>query len=118
MTVAEFFEGDPEASGIYQALADAVRQIGPAEVRVSKSQISFRRRHPFAATWRPDRYLHGRGAPLVLTVFLRRRDASSRWKEVVEAAPGRFTHHLELRSAEEVDEEVRQRLAEAWEQAG
>ena len=52
--------------------------------------------------------------PLVLTVALRHLDTSPRWKEVVEPAPGRFTHHLELRSPDQVDAEVRDRLAEAW----
>ena len=46
------------------------------------------------------------------------RDHSPRWKQVVEPAPGRFTHHLELRSVDEVDDEVGGWLREAWEAAG
>jgi hypothetical protein len=66
----------------------------------------------------PDRYLGAGHAPLVLSVALRRRDASSRWKEVVEPAPGRFMHHLELRELADIDDEARAWLAEAWEAAG
>jgi hypothetical protein len=55
---------------------------------------------------------------LVLTLSLRRRDASPRWKEIVEPAKGRFTHHLELRSPDEIDAEVRAWLARAWSGAG
>jgi Domain of unknown function (DUF5655) len=53
-------------------------------------------------------------APLVLTLSLRRRDLSPRWREIVEPAPGRFTHHLELRSTADIDDEVRSWLQEAW----
>jgi hypothetical protein len=54
---------------------------------------------------------------LVLTVYLPYRDGSTRWKQVVEPAPGRFTHHLELVDPAEVDEEVTSWLRAAWEAA-
>lgn len=66
----------------------------------------------------PGVYLRGQYAPLVLTLGLRRRHPSPRWKEVVEPAPGRFTHHLELNAAAEIDDEVRSWLREAWAAAG
>ena len=47
----------------------------------------------------------------------RHRDPSTRWKEIVEPAPGRFTHPMELRSPEDIDAEVRARLQEAWAEA-
>lgn len=58
------------------------------------------------------------GRAVIESVGLRRRDGSLRWKQVVEPAPGRFTHHLELRSVFDVDAEVRDWLQEAWELAG
>jgi len=64
----------------------------------------------------PARYL-GRGAPLVLTLSFGHRDGSPRWKEIVEPAPGRFTHHLELWAASEADDKVRAWLRAAWEAA-
>jgi hypothetical protein len=62
----------------------------------------------------PDRYLRSGHAPLVLTLSFRHRDPSPRWKEIVEPAPGRFTHHLELHSVDEIDDEVGAWLREAW----
>ena len=88
--------------------------IGPTELDIRKSQIAFRRGRAFAWVWMPGRYLRGKVAPLVLTVGFPYRDGSPRWKEVVEPAPGRFTHHLELFSALDIDEEVRQWLKTAW----
>ena len=56
-------------------------------------------------------------SPLVLTLALRRRDPSPRWKAVVEPAPGRFTHHLEMYAVDQIDEQVQIWLREAWEGA-
>jgi len=114
VTVDEFLTGQPDSRCILNALHAAVDAIGPVEVRVTKSQVAFRRRRAFAWAWRPGAYLHGQVAPLVLTLALRRRDPSPRWKEVVEPYPGRLTHHLELRSPTEIDDEVRAWLQEAW----
>jgi hypothetical protein len=52
-----------------------------------------------------------------LKLAFNHRDSSPRWKEIVEPAPGRFTHHLELHSTADVDDEVRSWLQEAWESA-
>jgi hypothetical protein len=118
MTLDEFFSGRDVARRIFDALNQAIGDLGPSELRVTKSQVAFRRRKAFAWAWVPGMYLRGDHAPLVLTLALRRKDTSKRWKEVIEPAKGRFTHHLELRSTEEIDGEVRAWLAEAWSQAG
>lgn len=118
MTVDQFFAGHDESRRLFDRVCEVVTSIGPARVRVTKSQVAFRRRTGLASVWMPGRYLRDAGVPLVLTVGLRRRDDSARWKQVVEPTPGRFTHHLELRKESEVDGEVRAWLAEAWETAG
>lgn len=115
----QYFAGrDVHSRELFDVVRAAIESIGPATMRVSRSQVAFRRRHAFAWTWMPGQYLRGDVAPLVLTIDLRRRAGSPRWKEIVEPRPGRFTHHLELRSADEVDGEVLGWLREAWEQAG
>ena len=117
MTVAEFFEGRDESRRLFDALQAAVGAIGPAEVRVTKSQIAFRRRKAFAWAWTPGRYLCRNVAPLVLTLSFPERQRSPRWKEIVEPAPGRFTHHLELHSVDDIDAEVAGWLRQAWQAA-
>jgi len=66
----------------------------------------------------PGQYLRRSAPPLVISLSLRRRDDSPRWKEIVEPYPGRFMHHMELSTAADVDEELRALIAEAWEAAG
>ena len=84
---------------------------------MTKSQIAFRRVRAFVWARVPDRYLRGGHAPLVLTMSFAERRGSQRWKQIVEPAPGRFTHHLELYTASDVDDEVRSWLREAREAA-
>jgi len=113
-TLEEFFAGQEPSKQIFEAVQQAIETIGPAELRISKSQVSFRRRRAFAWVWMPGQYLRGKSAPLVLTLSFRQRDKSPRWKEIVEPTPGRFTHHLELYSTADVDNEVRDWLQDAW----
>jgi len=110
-----FFAGYDRSRALFETVRSAINSLGPVDMRVGKSQIAFRlgRRRAFAWVWIPGRYLRRTSAPLVLTVALRRRDASARWKEVVEPAPGRFTHHLELHTAADIDDAVRAWLQEA-----
>lgn len=113
--LAQFFAGrDPRSRDLFDAVCSAIMSVGEATIRVTKSEVVFRRRRGFAWVWLPAQYLRGEVAPLVLTIALRRRDDSPRWKQVVEARPERFTHHLELRVAADLDEEILARLREAW----
>lgn len=118
ISIEQYFAGcDPHSRQIFEAVRSAIASIGPADVRVSKSQVAFRHRRGFASVWMPAQYLRGEVAPLVLTISLDRRDESPRWKEVVEPRPGRFTHHLELSVADDIDGEVIDWLHEAWARA-
>lgn len=118
MTLDEFFEGFDQSREIFGSLQKTVISIGPATIKVSKSQIAFVRSRIFARVWIPERHLGRKAAPLVLTLGFRYRDASPRWKEIVEPAKGRFTHHLELYAPSELDSEVKEWLRAAWENAG
>lgn len=115
--VDAFFAGRPASRALFDAVRACADTVGPYTLRASKSQVAFRRRVGFAFVWVPGDYVRS-DVPLVLGVGLRRRDPSPRWKEVVEARPGRFTHHLELRDVAEVDAAVRAWWAEAWGLAG
>ena len=119
MTVAEYFEGFESSRHLFELLQERIGAVGAVEIRVSKSQVAFRRKRAFARAWVPRKYLRGsRVAPLVLTLSLDHRDGSSRWKEIVEPKPGRFTHHLEIYSPEDIDDQVQAWIREAWETAG
>jgi hypothetical protein len=85
---------------------------------VTRSQVAYRRRRAFAWTWLPGRWLSAPAAEVVLSIALARLDGSARWKEVVHPSARWWMHHLEVRSPEELDDEVAAWLAEAWSAAG
>ena len=115
-TPEAFFDGLPRGLALYRAVAKAVGGLGEAGIRVTKSQIAFRRRRGFAYLWRPGQYVHS-SVPAVLSIALAREIASPRFKEVAHPAPNVWMHHLELRDTADVDEEVRGWLKEAYEGA-
>ena len=117
MTLDDFFINCAESRRLFDAVHASLNAIGPTGFRVSRSQVAFWRRKVVARVWIPSRYLRGNTAPLVLTLGFDHRDASPRWKEIVEPAPGKFTHHLELFSIADIDDEVRSWLRTAWEKA-
>jgi hypothetical protein len=112
-TPEEFFAGSPLGLAVYERVAATVDEDGAAEVRVTTSQVGFRRRRGFAWLWRPGRYLRSPAAEVVLTVALGRQDGSPRGKGVVHPTGDHWVHHLEVTDPAEVDDEVAGWLREA-----
>lgn len=117
MTLDEFFGEAKAAQNLFEALSIEIAKLGRASVRVSKSQVAFRRKKNVAVVWIPGRYLQHPQAPLVLTLSFPKRDESDRWKQITQVSPTRFTHHLELRSVKDINAQVRGWLLAAWEAA-
>jgi hypothetical protein len=118
MTLDEYFKGNDESRKLFDSLCRVIETFDGVELRVTKSQVAFYRRKAFAWAWIPGKYVRGKVALLVLTLSLSFKDASPRWKEIVEPRPGRFTHHLELYSTSDIDDEVREWVWVAWNEAG
>ena len=98
---------------IYQAVKQAVSVLGESSVRVTKSQVAFRRRKAFAFVWRPGQYISS-AVPAVLSIALPHEVVSDRFKEIVHPAPDVGMHHIELNEVAEIDDEVAAWLAEAY----
>nr|WP_321292973.1 DUF5655 domain-containing protein [uncultured Trichococcus sp.] len=100
--VEAFFAGKPEAKALFVAVERKIRAIGPAIIKVSKTQISFATRTQFAWVWMPQptdrkRPLHS----LVLSFGCGRQIVHDQIVEAIEPYPGRWTHHVII--AEEAD---------------
>ncbi len=117
MTLDEFFAGLPHSHEIFEAVLHVLQDLGPLEPRITKSQIAFKHHRDFAWVWMPEKQLHRKAAPLVLSLAFRTRDPSPRWKQIVEPRLGRFMHHLELYAPTDLDDEVRAWIRAAWEEA-
>lgn len=111
--VTRFFAGDRLGLQILQEIARTIHGLGESEMRVSRSQISFRHGRTFALVWRASMYVSS-DVPVVLSIATPTRLKSTRFKQVVHPAPTTWMHHLELRDPSDIDEEVRAWLADAW----
>ena len=117
LTPEGHFAGYPDGLALYRAVEDAVAAIGEAEVRVTRSQIAFRRGKGFAYVWRPGQYVKSE-VPAVLSIALPHQVASNRFKEVAHPSAKVWMHHIELRNTAQVDDEVRAWLTDAYQNAG
>lgn len=117
-TIRAFFGDAGIGFAVYERTRRVLAGLDDVTVRVSKSQVAFRRRRGFAYLWRPRRYLRGAQVDVVLSIALAREDRSARFKEVAHPAPRVWIHHLELRDVDEIDDEIEALLLEAASLAG
>jgi hypothetical protein len=107
-----FFDGRPDALALYEALTDLMKKTLPEfTVKVQKSQISFYNRHLFAMVSLPRRKSE-RG--LIVSFGLGDRLDSSRVAVATEPYPNRWTHHVPVTEATQLDEELLGWLREAY----
>lgn len=109
----DLFGGDPKAMAIYEAVQQAITVLGESSVRVTKSQVAFRRRKGFAFLWRPGQYIAS-AVPAVLSIALPHELVSERIKEIAHPALNVRMHHIELARVADVDDELVGWLAEAY----
>jgi hypothetical protein len=116
--IALFLGDSPLAMATFGWTCGVVAGLGPATVRLTTAQVALRRRIGFAWLWLPGRWLAHPDAEIVLSIGLRSRLDSPRFKEVVEPYPGRWMHHLEVHRIDDLDDEAAGWLAAAFDAAG
>lgn len=113
-----FFQGHEDVLPIYIRLEEALLERVPAmTVRVSKTQIGLYNRRSFGAvSFNPvRRAAHRPPVWMTVTFGLGYRKESPRIDVATEPYPNRWTHHVMISSAEEIDEELLGWLQEAAE---
>ena len=116
-----FFVEHMEALPIYERLEDAIlTRIPNVKIKVAKTQITFANRRGFAfVSFNPCRKAKDRPAVWMTISFgLGCRRESPRIDVATEPYPGRWTHHVMVGSADEIDEELLGWIQEAAEFAG
>ena len=93
-----FFLNLPQEAVLYDAFCKVLTALQPYEVRVAKTQISLVNRRVFACA-----SIRARGT-LIVSFVLPARVASERIWQAVQSAPGRWTHHIKITAAEEMDD--------------
>ena len=118
MTMDElfFFDGKPEELALYETLLDRIKALGAFTAIAHKTQISLKNRRVFACVSvfqvLPKRLLPA--LYLVLTLGLPDPLDSPRIAAKTEAQPGRWTHHIVLAGASELDAELLEWIRQAY----
>ena len=113
-----FFGEHMDALPIYERLEDAIlTRIPDVKIKVAKTQITFANKRGFAfVSFNPCRKAKDRPAVWMTVTFgLGCRKGSSRIDVATEPYPGRWTHHVMVGSAEEIDKELLSWIQEAAE---
>ena len=113
-----FFGEHMEALPMYERLENAIlTRIPDVKIKVAKTQITFANKRGFAfVSFNPCWRAKDRPAVWMTVTFgLGCRKGSSRIDVATEPYPGRWTHHVMVGSAEEIDEELLGWIQEAAE---
>jgi len=117
MTTPIFCAGKPSETALYALIeAHLLTRFPDVTVKHDRTQTAFVRKVQFAWVSMPRRKADA-GA-VMLSIGLPGPEESPRMLHVAEVAPGRWMHHLLLRSAEELDAEVFGLLESAWSLVG
>jgi hypothetical protein len=98
---------DPQVFGIYQQFARMVEACGPVTIIPQKTRVTFQARIRFVSLYPRKTHLVGG------FVFARRHD-HPRFYKIESLSPRNHLHHFRLESQEELDEEFREWIAEAY----
>ena len=104
----QFFDGHTEALGLYQALEALLCGFPNVNKLVQKTQITFRNRHVFACVSfaRVRRKAELPNPYFVVTLGLPYPLESVRVAVKCEPYPGRWTTHIVIGDADELDDEL------------
>ena len=104
-----FFSGHPQALPVYEEFEEKLMKRCPeTSIRVQKTQIGFSKRHLYACVsfQRVRKKSELPEAYFVLSLGLPRPLDSARVAAKTEPRPGRWTNHIVIGTAEELDEEL------------
>ncbi len=102
-----FHGSSPEVRRLFEAFAAAVHECGPVTVVPEKARIAFQVRMAFAAITPRQQHLSG------YFLFARRID-NPRFPRIDTISPRNHLHHFRLQAPEEIDEQFRGWIREAY----
>ena len=111
-----FFNEHPAALPLYETFMEQLlAEIDNVTIKVQKTQISFSNKYNFAfVSFLPVRKAKERPKTYITVSFgLRYKKESPRIDAASEPYPNRWTHHMLISSAEEIDDELMEWIKEA-----
>lgn len=113
-TIQELFAGRTEARALFEAVRRFIESLGPVKIEATKTQVSFGAATKFAWVWLPQLWTKMRPeGSVTLTFDADHRVQDRRIAQAVEPRPGRWTHHVVIEKAADLDATVKGWLREA-----
>jgi hypothetical protein len=107
-SLARHFEGRrPEIRALFDAIVAEIERLGPVRVLPEKTRIAFQVRMSFAQITPRQRWIDGH-------VVLARRIENPRFRKIETFSPRNHLHAFRLHALDEIDDELRAWLAEAY----
>lgn len=113
LTADAFMDGHPLGTTALAWVRHVLSGHGPFRERVGRSQVAFHGRRGYAFLWLPGRYLSHHEDDVVLSLALDHEVHSPRIKEVAHPSPQTWMHHVEIRDAGALDDELASLLLSA-----
>jgi hypothetical protein len=114
-TIQGLFAERPGSRALFDAVRAYIESLGPVDVVVTKTQVSFGNRIRFAWVWLPQMWMAKRPEESITLAFgLDRQVADPRIEQAVEPRPGRWTHHVVIETIRDFDPQVKSWLREAY----
>jgi len=113
--IKNYFTGQDAAFELFTIIREYIESLGPAEIEIMKTQISFGTKRKFAWVWLPQKWVGNRPEDsITLTFTWPEKISDSRIAEAVEASPGKWTHHIVIEKADQFDDVVKGWLSHAY----
>lgn len=113
LTADAFMAGHPLGTRALAWVRQVLSGHGPYRERVGRSQVAFHGRRGYAYLWLPGQYLSRHEDDVVLSLALDHEVHSPLIKEVAHPSPRTWMHHIEIRDAGVLDDELASLLLSA-----
>lgn len=112
----KFFAGRPASRKLFDLLLKSIEKYGAPHMQVKKTQISFGKQYKYIWVWLPQTWIKKRPVDsITLTIMTGSKLKSARIEESVSSARGYWTHHIIIKSSEEIDNELEALMRESYE---
>lgn len=114
-TIEKFFAEKPIQLKLFLRINEFISSLGQVKIKATKSQISFAGKRQFSWIWIPMEWDIKRPPnSIVLSLSLGKHIKNSQIAQVIESYPGRWMHHIIIKTEKDFNKAVQKWLKEAY----
>ena len=113
--LSEFFHGKEASFRLFKVLRKVIEKNCPAEITVMKTQIAFGEVYKYIWIWLPQTWIKKRPADsITMTIVTGKKIRSPKIVQSVQPKKGFWTHHIIIKTKEEIDKELAGLIKESY----